>query len=349
VAGGISSRSLIVELGDVQRALDELGHLCVTPAAEDALANAHRRIESIERRLAASVDTELGLEELGDAIFRLASLDFSQTLQLRGDDSVLDGIRSCVNMLSEELGANQRQLTRAKVLAEEAAAAKSEFLSNMSHELRTPMHAILSYTEMSLDRLAGDLDRAKLGKYLTNIRVSGRRLLSLIDDLLDLSKLEAGKMPIAPVVADFMEVINHGLLELGSSFKKRALVPLVRRETADTRACFDFHRMVQVLENVLGNALRFADSGSAIELGLSDGPGVLTCTVRNQGPTIPPDELESIFDRFVQSSKVKSGAGGTGLGLAICRAIVDAHGGRIWAENHDGGVSLHLSLPRQHP
>jgi signal transduction histidine kinase len=122
---------------------------------------------------------------------------------------------------------------------------------------------------------------------------------------------------------------------------------VVLRGTPDCEACFDFERMVQVLENVLGNAVRFAVRGSTVEIALREGPGTLICSVYNEGPSIPEGELEDIFDRFVQSSKVKNGAGGTGLGLAICRATMSAQGGRIWAQNTLAGVTMHISIPRQ--
>lgn len=295
--------------------------------------------------------SEQGLDELSDAIFGLASLDFTRTLPVSGDGTVMDGVRGCVNMLSEELEAHHCEMERVNLLAAQAAAAKTEFLSNMSHELRTPMHAILNFTEMGLSRISGtgDIDRVKLGKYLSNIHISGKRLLSLIDDLLDLSKLEAGKTHLVPLRTDITPVINQALAELDSLFKASAIHSIVRFETAERDAFFDIERMIQVLENVLGNALRFALSGSTVEITLREGPGTLLCEVHNDGPSIPEDELESIFDRFVQSSRIKSGAGGTGLGLAICRAIMQAHEGRIWAENVPPGVTMHIAIPRLPP
>ena len=323
-------------------------------AAEDLAAaeRAREGLDLIGRELEDRYPvSDQGLDELSDAIFGLASLDFTRTLRVSGDGTVMDGLRGCVNMLSEELAAQHREMEQTNRLAAQAAVAKTDFLSNMSHELRTPMHAILNFTEMGLARISGtgEVDRARMEKYLTNIRVSGKRLLSLIDDLLDLSKLEAGKTQFVALRTDITPAINQALAELDSLFKAKAIQCVVRHQTAECDAFFDIERMIQVMANILGNALRFALPGSIVEITLRDGPGTLLCDLHNEGPSIPDGELETIFDRFVQSSRVKNGAGGTGLGLAICRAIMEAHGGRIWAENVPPGVTMHLAIPRLPP
>jgi signal transduction histidine kinase len=344
----IRREGLTEAVRDARRTLEELAAHCGTAEAQAAAVRASAGLALVELEVGTrEVATERDIDELGDVIFRLASLDFGPALEVTGDGSIFDGIRGCVNMLSEELEVRHHDLVRAKTMAEEAARAKSEFLSNMSHELRTPMHAIMNYTEMGLARL-GDaaIDRARLQKYLGNIQISGRRLLSLINDLLDLSKLEAGKVKIVPVRHDFITTLAQSLAELDSLFKARGIASAVCCEAPDASACFDRERMMQVLANVLGNALRFATPGSAIRISVRDQPDGLVCSIHNQGEAIPESELESIFDRFVQSSKARNGAGGTGLGLAICRAIMEAHGGEIWAENASGGVTIHIAIPR---
>lgn len=348
----ILSGDLAGSLHLARRALDHLADTCGTPDAFAEAARAGAELDRVERRLAAAqADLDRGMGEIGDAIFKLASLDFTHTVPVSEDGTVLDGLRGGVNMLAEELAAGHRELVRAKVLAEQGAVAKSEFLSNMSHELRTPMHAILNYTEMALSRITADaeIERPRLQKYLTNMRISGKRLLALINDVLDLSKLEAGQMRISRKQGDFTSVVKQCLAELDSLFKAKTIEAVVLRGTPDCEAYFDFERMVQVLENVLGNAVRFAVRGSTVEIALREGPGTLICSVYNEGPSIPEAELEDIFDRFVQSSNVKKGAGGTGLGLAICRATMSAQGGRIWAQNTLAGVTMHISIPRQRP
>ncbi len=224
-----------------------------------------------------------------------------------------------------------------KEKAEQAVRAKAEFLSNMSHELRTPMHAILGYSEISLTAI--DEGKAKsIRKYIENITLSGTRLLELLNNLLDLAKMESGKMAYKLEPGDFKDVIEHTLMELDGLLSRKQLHVHTRIEYQNTEAVFERHRMIQVLVNLVSNAIRFSDVGSAISIELSgdrmpNGERALRCRVSDEGPGIPETELKAVFNKFVQSSKTKTGAGGTGLGLAICQEIVASHGGAIWAEN----------------
>ncbi len=227
-------------------------------------------------------------------------------------------------------------LTEQKEKAEEAVKAKAEFLSNMSHELRTPMHAILGYSEICLSD-ADEGNIRDIPKYIQNITLSGKRLLDLLNDLLDLAKMEAGKIEYRRELADMKDVVDQALMELDPLIKAKDIRVCARLGDC-AEAVFDKPHMIQVLVNLLSNAVRFSAPGSQISIELSqegapDGGPQLRCRVIDEGPGIPELELGSIFDEFVQSSKTKTGAGGTGLGLAICRNIVKAHSGRIWAEN----------------
>jgi PAS domain S-box-containing protein len=266
-------------------------------------------------------------------------------------------------------------LKQAMLAAERANQAKSEFLANMSHELRTPMHAIISFANFGVDKFER-VDHARLKGYFTHIQSSAGRLLSLLNDLLDLSKLEAGKMDIVPAPVRATDLLRDAALEAEALAEQRQVKlrivrpgggPLKEEARGQARehagedgldARWDGARILQVLRNLLSNAVKFSSSGGAIELSAcavalkgTQGGGAklgIEMRVRDQGVGIPPEELETVFDKFVQSSKTKTGAGGTGLGLAICREIVAAHGGTIHAEPNpspQSGVCFVVRLP----
>lgn len=243
--------------------------------------------------------------------------------------------------------------------AEITKAAQSEFLSNMSHELRTPMHAILNYADMGLKQLDKN-EPERLVKYLGNIRIAGDRLLKLLNNLLDLAKLEAKGIEFKIAEGDLKAVIGHSQMEIDSLLKAKNLTLDMNYVCEKTIAAFDRERLIQVLINLLSNAIKFSPEHSTIRIVVADAylpdrngdsanpsVGALCCSVENDGPCIPEDELEKIFDKFTQSRAIKKGAGGTGLGLSINREIIEAHGGRIWAENlPNRGVVFRFLLPK---
>ena len=250
----------------------------------------------------------------------------------------------------------ETNLIRAKQSADEANRAKTEFLANMSHELRTPMHAILSFASMGNDKV-GVAPDDKLQRYFSRIEESGKRLLFMLNDLLDLSKLEAGKMTFLIDQGDLLTIVKKVESECQSLLVEKQLNLTIDADGIPTKAWFDSDRILQVVTNLLSNAIKFSPDNSEIKITFIDDNLVLDSgenvsavrlTVRDQGIGIPNDELESVFDKFVQSSETNTGAGGTGLGLAICKHIVDFHSGNIFAENNsDKGASFHLVLPRK--
>lgn len=254
-------------------------------------------------------------------------------------------------MLEQKVTERTHDLEIAKEIAETANLTKSQFLANMSHELRTPMHAILSFSAFGLEEI-DDGNKEDQIKYFNRIKDSGNRLLTLLNNLLDLSKLESGKMEYAMQSNDIKRTLETAIKEVEGLLSKKKLTIQVDDTRAVEQSIFDNNRIMQVLNNLLSNAIKFSPEGGIIRASLETttmpdfGLEGIRIQVKDQGHGIPVGELEAVFDKFVQSSKTRTGAGGTGLGLAICKEIVAGHNGSIWAANNpEGGACFTLLLP----
>ena len=228
--------------------------------------------------------------------------------------------------------------------ANEANRAKSEFLANMSHELRTPMHSILSFSKFGIRRNK-TVSTEKLLRYFECIHESGLRLLSLLEDLFDLSKLEAGKIDLVTEENDLVVLFNTCYMTYESQAKVLGLS--IQIESTVCIGTFDKVKIGMVIKNILSNAIKFSPENSVIVVRIKNEVEYLHFSLKDQGIGLPEAELQHVFDAFIQSSKTKTSAGGTGLGLAICKHIINAHSGRIWVENNpeQQGAVFHFTLP----
>jgi signal transduction histidine kinase len=215
----------------------------------------------------------------------------------------------------------------------------------MSHELRTPLHGILSFAAFGIKKYASAKPE-KLLDYFSRIKQSGNVLLELLNDLLNLAKLESNRATFAFEPTDLGKLVKSAANEFDLLLSERSLNIQQKESKFDERVTLDADKIKQVLRNLLDNAIKFSPEGGTIDVGTERIGGSIRVSVRDQGPGIPQDELEAVFDKFVQSSKTKTGAGGTGLGLAICQEIIAAHRGRIWAENRpEGGATFSFEIP----
>lgn len=261
--------------------------------------------------------------------------------------ATFDENKRLVEGLEEKVRERTADLVEAKIIAETASRAKSDFLANVSHELRTPLNAVLGFSEIMRDGMVGPVtDEQK--EYLTDIMESGQHLLDLINDILDLSKVEAGKMELEPSEFDFRELVERSLI----MFKEKAFKHKMEAgyEAGDEigTVVADERRLKQVLFNLLSNAFKFTPDGGRITVRARLIPGEqIECSVEDSGIGIKEEDIPRLFKPFEQlEATLTKEHGGTGLGLALCKRIVELHGGRIWVESEFGkGSRFKFTFP----
>jgi signal transduction histidine kinase len=275
--------------------------------------------------------TEARLSEIAEG-------DFSGRVDVPNRDE-LGSLAAHVNRMNDELRRLYGEL-------ETASRHKSEFLANMSHELRTPLNAIIGFSQLLRQQLFGPVN-AKQDEYLEDILASGNHLLSLINDVLDLSKVEAGQVQLEVASFSLREVLERGVVMVRERATENGvqlslgLAPGVEIVRGDER------RVRQIVFNLLSNAVKFTPSGGEVAIAAARADREVRVSVTDTGPGIAPADQDRIFQEFQQTEAGVQQREGTGLGLALSKRLVELHGGRIWVESEPGhGSRFVFTLPQ---
>lgn len=245
--------------------------------------------------------------------------------------------------LYDELSNTIKDRTVALKLLEKSQEARNIFFANISHELRTPLHGILSFSRIGMDS-SRKTSPQKMIEYFECINESGERLMQLINELLDLAKLESRKVDLSRSPTNLFLLPNQVFSELKANFKEKNIDFECEKPKCNTTVNVDREQILRVYRNLIGNALKFSPENDKIKAEFLRKGEMLECRVIDNGPGIPEDQLEDIFDKFVQGNNHSKQ--GTGLGLPICKEIINLHGGEIYASNREeGGTVISFTIP----
>jgi len=272
----------------------------------------------------------------------IASGDFSGHVDVPNRDE-LGALAANINQMNDELGRVYQELAT-------ASRHKSEFLANMSHELRTPLNAIIGFSEVLREEMFGPLNESQR-QHVGDVLEAGQHLLLLINDILDLAKVEAGQMELTPVEVSVLETLESGVTmhQDRATRNEIAFNLSVEPDVGFVRA--DERKVRQVVFNLLSNAVKFTPSGGRIDVSARRHDGVVEIAVADTGAGIAPADQGRIFEEFQQARGTADGAiEGTGLGLALSKRFVELHGGRLWVQSELGaGSTFRFTLPAEAP
>ena len=255
------------------------------------------------------------------------------------------GLEQQVQERTLELASALAELDEKSRELEAASHHKSEFLADMSHELRTPLNAISGFSQVLRKGMFGEIND-KQAEYLDDILASSRHLLSLIDDVLDLAKVEAGQIELQAAPFSLREALERGVVIVRERASKEGVRVSLSSDPGVDTVVADERRITQVVFNLLSNAVKFAPPGSTVDIAAARVDGEIRISVTDSGPGVAPVDQVRIFEEFQQAAAGKEQREGTGLGLALSRRLVELHGGRIWVDSELGkGSTFVFTLP----
>jgi len=277
------------------------------------------------------------IQQIDSRLAAIASGNFTGHVDVTNRDE-LGALAANVNRMNDELQRLYREL-------ETASEHKSEFLANMSHELRTPLNAIIGFSQVVREGISGEVN-AKQAEYLDDILTSGNHLLALINDVLDLSKVEAGQVQLVLAPFSIRDALERGLSMVREQATRDGVQMALHANGGLDTVTGDERRIRQVIFNLLSNAVKFTPSGGLVDVSATQSNGEVRVSVADTGPGIAAEDLDRIFQEFQQTEEGARHQEGTGLGLALSKRFVEMHGGRIWCDSEVGrGSTFVFSLP----
>jgi signal transduction histidine kinase len=277
------------------------------------------------------------IQRIDARLAAIASGDFAGHVDVTNRDE-LGALGTNVNRMNDELQRLYREL-------ETASQHKSEFLANMSHELRTPLNAIIGFSQVLREKISGEIN-AKQEEYLDDIITSANHLLALINDVLDLSKVEAGQVELQVAPFSLRDALERGVSMVREQATTDGVQVALHANGGLDVFTGDERRIRQVIFNLLSNAVKFTPSGGLVEVTATHNNGEVKVSIADTGPGIAAEDLDRIFEEFQQTEAGARQHEGTGLGLALSKRFVEMHGGRIWCESEVGkGSTFEFTLP----
>jgi signal transduction histidine kinase len=281
------------------------------------------------------------IQRIDTRLAAIASGDFSGHVDVPNRDE-LGALSANVNRMNDELDRLYRQL-------ETTSRHKSEFLANMSHELRTPLNSIIGFSQVLRERMFGEVNE-KQEEYLDDIISSGNDLLSLINDVLDLSKVEAGQVELAVEAFSLRDALERGVVMVRERATKDGVRVALTADPGVDVVEGDERRVRQVIYNLLSNAVKFTPPGGAVDVSAAKVNGEVRVSVTDTGPGIALADHDRIFEEFQQTEAGVAQREGTGLGLALSKRLIELHGGRIWVDSElEKGSTFVFTLPARSP